>query len=113
MPTIDELHAKDQEHAEAIAELRARVNGTEADIARHDIMIDKLNETVGVLREAVARVATKDDILKLSENIDTKFTEQLRDAHNSIPAKIGVLLTGGSVLIMVATLFVSLVRHHG
>jgi chromosome segregation ATPase len=109
MPTTDELHAADQEHAVAIAELRARIEGHDESIDRHEVNISKLNETVGVLREAVAKVATKDDILGLSRNIDEKYNTQLRDAHNSIPTKIGLWLTAGSVLVAVIALFL----HHG
>lgn len=99
------------EQVKALAELRARIDGHDEDIARHDSMISKLNEAVTVLREAVAKVATKDDILKLSQNIDDKFSTQLRDAHNSIPAKLGVILTGGSVLVALITLILSFARH--
>lgn len=99
------------EQVKALAELRARIDGHDSDIARHDSMISKLNEAVTVLREAVAKVATKDDILKLSQNIDDKFSTQLRDAHNSIPAKLGVILTGGSVLVALITLILSFARH--
>lgn len=111
MPTLEELQAADMEHAQAIAALKARIDGHDGDIARHDSMILKLNETVAVLREAVAKVATKDDILKLSQNIDDKFSTQLRDAHNSIPARLGVILTAGSVLVAFATLILSFARH--
>lgn len=109
MPTTEELDIADKEHARAIAELRERVRGHTEDIERHETNISKLNETVGVLREAVAKVATKDDILGLSRNIDEKYNTQLRDAHNSIPTKIGLWLTAGSVLVAVIALFL----HHG
>jgi hypothetical protein len=112
MTTMDELQAADRHHAEAIAELRARLNGHDEDIARHELMIGKLNETVTVMREAIAKVATKDDVMRLSDNIDEKFNKQLSDAHNSIPAKIGILLSAGSVLVMVIGLILSVV-HHG
>jgi phage shock protein A len=94
----------------AIVELRERVRAHDEDIARHDQHLAKLDETVAELRTAIAIVATKDDILHLSRNIDEKFNKQLTDAHNSIPGKIGLFLTGGSVLIAVITLFLA---HHG
>lgn len=113
MTTImDELQAADRKHAEAIAEIRARLNNHDEDIARHELMIGKLNETVAVIREAVAKVATKDDVMSLSRNIDEKFNNQLAAANNSIPAKLGLWLTGGSVLVMVIGLLVSII-HHG
>lgn len=100
------------QHMVAIAELRERVRGHDEDIARHDQHLAKLDETVAELRTAIAGVATKDDILKLSQNIDQKFNRQLTDAHNSIPAKIGLWITGGSVLVAVVGLLLSL-AHHG
>jgi ParB-like chromosome segregation protein Spo0J len=112
MTTMDELQAADRHHAEAIAELRARLNGHDEDIARHEFMIGKLNETMAVMREAVAKVATKDDVMSLSRNIDEKFNKQLSDAHNSIPGKIGLWLTGGSLVMMGIGLLMTLV-HHG
>lgn len=111
MTTMDELQAADRQHAEAIAELRARLNSHDEDIARHENMINKLNETVAVIREAVAKVATKDDVLALSRNIDDKFNKQLADAHNSIPAKIGLWITGGSVLLTAIIAVLSAVKH--
>jgi phage shock protein A len=96
------------QHMTAIVELRERVRAHDEDIARHDQHLAKLDETVSELRAAIATVATKDDIMKLSRNIDDKFSAQLRDAHNSIPAKIGLWLTGGSVLVAVIAMFM---RH--
>lgn len=92
----------------AIAQLQERVRAHDEDIARHDQHLIKLDETVSELRSAIAAVATKDDILRLSQNIDTKFNTQLRDAHNSIPTKIGLVLTAGSVLVAIIALFM---RH--
>lgn len=102
---IEELQAADRTRAEAISELRARVKGHDADIQRHDTMIAKLNETVGVLREAVAGLATKDDILKLSQNIDNKFNVQLAQANASIPAKVGIFISAASVVVMLISLY--------
>jgi hypothetical protein len=95
----------------AIAELRERVEGHAEAIEKLDSRVTRHDEIIANLREAVAKVATKDDILKLSQNIDDKYSSQLRDAHNSIPAKFGLILTGGSVLIALITLVVSFARH--
>lgn len=97
------------QHMTAIVELRERVRAHDEDIARHDQHLAKLDETVVELRMAIVTVATKDDIAKLSRNIDEKFNQQLKDAHNSIPTKIGLLLTAGSVLVAIIALFL----HHG
>lgn len=113
MPTPEELHQlkqADLEHAAAISELRANVKANTADIARHDQHLGKLDETVAVLRESYGRVASKDDIMALSKNIDDKFTTQMRDAHNSIPSKIGLVLTLGSLVIALIGLYLG---HHG
>lgn len=92
----------------AIVELRERVRAHDEDIARHDQHLAKLDETVVELRMAIATVATKDDIVRLSRNIDEKFNQQLKDAHNSIPTKVGLWLTAGSVLVAIIALFI---RH--
>lgn len=88
------------------------MDGTEQRLTRTEQAAERMSEAITVLREAVAKVATKDDILKLSQNIDDKFSTQLRDAHNSIPARFGVILTAGSVLVAFATLILSF-AHHG
>jgi predicted nucleic acid-binding Zn-ribbon protein len=110
MPTNDELHKADQMQAQAIAELRMRVNGHDDDIARHEKHIAKLDEAVTVLREGMARVATKDDISGLRRDLDERHAKQLTQAQDSIPGKIGLLLTGGSLVVMLITLFLN---HHG
>lgn len=112
MPTMEQLEAADRQHAADIAALRARVAGHGEVLERHETMLGKLNETVVVLREAVAKVATKDDILRLSQNIDNKFSTQMAQAQASIPAKIGVVLTGGSVVIALVALVASLASHY-
>jgi hypothetical protein len=96
------------QHMTAIVELRERVRAHDEDIARHDQHLAKLDETVVELRMAIATVATKDDIIGLSRNIDEKFNQQLKDAHNSIPTKVGLWLTAGSVLVAIIALFI---RH--
>lgn len=91
-----------------IAELRTRVEGHDDAIGKLETRVGKHDEIIAELRTAIASVATKDDILSLSRNIDEKFNRQLRDAHNSIPAWIGLMLTAGSVIVAVITL-----AHHG
>ena len=110
MTTMDELQAADRKHEAAIAELRARLNSHDEDLARHESMIEKLNEAVTLIRETCAKVATKDDVMKLSQNIDEKFNRQLSDAHNSIPAKVGLWITGGSVL-LTAIIAILSIKH--
>ena len=106
MPTTDELHAADQEHAVAIAELKAKIGAQEDAIARHDLHLFKLDEIVSSLRETVARVATKDDIVDLRKDIGQKFDRQLTDAQNAIPGKYAALFAGLGVVIAAIELFV-------
>lgn len=113
MPSTDDLHAADQKHAVAIAELRARIDGHDEAIERHERHIAKLDETVTVLREAYGKVATTADINGLRDDIANKFDSQLRDAQRSIPEKVAVVFSGGMFLIAIITLFVSLVHNHG
>lgn len=92
-----------------IAELRARADATDDAIEKLDSRVTRHDEIIATLREAVAKVATKDDIVLLRADISKTYAEQMRDAHNSIPTKIGLLLTAGSVLVAVIALFL----HHG
>ena len=94
----------------AIAELRERVKGHDDDIARHENHLRKLDETVSELRTAIAKVATKDDVAALRQDVTNTFYQQLRDANSSIPGKIGILLTGGSLVVMLVSRYL---RSHG
>lgn len=85
------------------------MDGTEQRLTRTEQATERMSEAITVLREAVAKVATKDDILKLSQNIDDKFNTQLRDAHNSIPTKIGLLIAAAALIAPIVSLFLS--RH--
>jgi predicted nucleic acid-binding Zn-ribbon protein len=106
----NDMQAAIAENRQAIAEVRARVDGHDEDIARHERHIAKLDEAVILLREGMARVATKDDISGLRRDLDERHATQLTQAQNSIPGKIGILLTGGSLVVMLITLFLN---HHG
>lgn len=97
----------------AIVELRERVRAHDEDIARHDQHLAKLDETVAELRTAIATVATKDDILRLSQNIDGKFNGLLKDAQRSIPERVALLFAGGMFLIALVGLVVNLTHGHG
>jgi len=94
----------------AIAELRERLRGHDEDIARHEKHLHKLDETVSELRTAIAKVATKDDVAALRQDVTNTFYQQLRDANSSIPGKIGILITGGSLIIMIISLYL---KSHG
>jgi hypothetical protein len=97
------------QHMADIVQIRERLRAHDEDIARHDQHLAKLDETVAELRTAIATVATKDDIYQLSRNIDEKFSGQLKEAQASLPGKIGLLLTAGSILVAL----ISLYAHHG
>ncbi|CAM2142728.1 DUF883 family protein [Pararobbsia alpina] len=105
MPTTDELHAADQEHAVAIAELKAKIEGHEEAIERHDRHLFKLDEIVSTLRESVAKVATKDDIVELRKDIGEKFDKQLTDAQNAVPGKFAAIFAGGGLVIAAIEMF--------
>lgn len=94
MPTLDDLHAADIEHVAAIAAINARLEGHSAMLARHDAHLIKLDETIASMREAMGRVATKDDIVDLRKDINTMFTTQMTNAHNSVPTKVAVAISG-------------------
>lgn len=93
-----------------IAELRARQDATDDAIEKLDARVTRHDEIIGSLREAVAKVATKDDIAELRKDINDTYATQMRDAHNSIPAKIGLLIAAAGVVVPIIALFIS---HHG
>ena len=93
-----------------IAELRARADATDDAIEKLDARVTRHDEIIASLREAVAKVATKDDIADLRKDINETYATQMRDAHNSIPAKIGLLIAAAGVLVPIAALFIA---HHG
>lgn len=111
MPTIEELHDADKQHAAAIAELRGKIDTNTQAIARHQEHLLRLDEVTMAMRESIARVATKDDVNELRNDINKQFVTQLTAAHNSIPSKFAAIFAGGMFVIAVVTLFVSLVKH--
>lgn len=94
----------------AIAELRERVNGHNDAIEKLETRVTRHDEIIGELREAVAKVATKDDVAALRKDISETFYSNLKEAHSSIPGRIGLLIAAGSLVVTVVALFVS---HHG
>lgn len=93
----------------AIAELRARQDATDNAIERLDERVTRHDEIISSLREAVAKVATKDDISELRKDINDTYATQMRDAHNSIPTKIGLLISAAALIAPIVALFV--MRH--
>ncbi|HJQ13092.1 MAG TPA: hypothetical protein VJ840_18815 [Gemmatimonadaceae bacterium] len=110
MATNEELTAAVQDHSEKIAALEARMDSSEARQSRIEDVQERMGEAIVMLREAVAKVATKDDILKLSQQVDQRFGEQLTQAHNQMPAKLSVGLTVFMALIAFASLLLSHVK---
>lgn len=94
MPTLDDLHAADIEHMAAIAAIHARLDGHSTMLARHDAHLMKLDETIASMREAMGRVATKDDIVDLRKDINGMFVTQMNNAHNSMPTRVAVMISG-------------------
>ncbi|WP_157639439.1 hypothetical protein [Burkholderia ubonensis] len=96
----------------AIAELRARQDATDDAVERLDARVTRHDEIIAGLREAVAKVATKDDIAELRKDINDTYATQMRDAHNSIPTKIGLLIAAAGLVVPIIALIVT-VTHHG
>jgi predicted nucleic acid-binding Zn-ribbon protein len=99
MPTNDELHAADLEQARAIAALEARATGHDNMLAQHTLHLHRHDEQIAAIRETLGGLATKGDILDLRRDISTFNEQQMRDAHNSIPAKFGMICAGGMFLL--------------
>ncbi|MEM5294254.1 hypothetical protein VSR82_07910 [Burkholderia sp. JPY481] len=98
------------DQAMLIAELRARQDAADGAIEKLDARVTRHDEIIGELREAVAKVATKDDVAALRKDINETFYQQLKEAHSSIPAKIGLLIAAAALIAPIVALFVS---HHG
>ena len=75
------------------AVLENRVDTHDTILGQHASAISKLNEAITVVRESLARVATKDDILALTRIINEQHTQELRDAHNGVPAKVMMVMS--------------------
>lgn len=103
--TLEELDQRGHEHGEAIADLRARMVKTEEVLSVFGENFRHINEAIASLREGVARVATKDDIIALRDDMNKNHTQQLRDAHNSTPTKITVFF--GFCMLIVAVISVT------
>jgi hypothetical protein len=95
------MQAAIQEHAEKIARVEARVDAHEARHeqhdevhARHERHLSKLDDAIGILRETMGRVATRDDIADLRKDVSDRFDARARDAHNSIPVKLAAWFGG-------------------
>lgn len=94
----------------AISELKARLSSHDDTLERHERHLAKLDETVIMLREGLMTVAKKDDIADLRKDINEQVQRNMRDAHNSIPARFAAVCGAGMFLIALVTLFLN-VRH--
>jgi predicted nucleic acid-binding Zn-ribbon protein len=108
---MDHIQAAIRENAEAIAEVRARVDAHDEDIARHERHISKLDDAIGILRETMGRVATKEDIGDLRRDVSDRFDQRARDAHNSIPTKLAAWF--GGLMALIAFVDFALGHWHG
>ena len=86
------------------------MDSTESRQSRIEDVQERMGEAITMLREAVAKVATKDDIMALSQQVDKRFGEQLTQAHNQMPAKLSVGLTAFMALIAFASLLLAHIK---
>lgn len=118
MPTLDELHEADRRHAEAlsehdaaISELRATVKGQGEDIARHDTHLSKLDETCTLLREKFGTLATRADMDRLTDAVNTRHNEQMLRAQESTPRAVSMFM-GAVTLICTVVATAAIFWHH-
>ena len=97
-------------HATAIAEIQERARSHDDDIRRLESIAERHDEIIGTLRAVTGSLATKDDILNLRTDINSQHAQSLRDAHNSIPGKIGIVVSVGLFLIALVGLVINM--HH-
>ncbi|PYE21326.1 hypothetical protein C7410_115169 [Paraburkholderia silvatlantica] len=93
----------------AIAELKVRQDAASEAIEKLDQRVTRHDEIISELRTAIAQVATKEDVAALRSDINTAFYQQLKDAHNSIPAKIGLLIAAAGVVVPIVAMVIA---HH-
>lgn len=75
-------------------------------VGRLEDITVRMGEAITMLREAVAKVATKDDIVVLTAKMDEKFGQQLTQAHNSVPVKVSIAISAVIMLISLAALLI-------
>lgn len=95
------------DQAMAIAELRARQDATDDAIEKLDARMTRQDEIIAGLREAVAKVATKEDVAALRDDINIAHTRQMSDAINAIPGKWAAIFAGILALAEIIKLFAS------
>lgn len=88
-----------------IAELRARADATDDAIEKLDARVTRHDEIIASLREAVAKVATKEDVAALRDDITKTHSKQMSDAINSIPGKWAAIFAGILALAEIIKLF--------
>lgn len=91
----------------AIAELRARADATDDAIEKLDERVTRHDEIIAGLREAVAKVATKEDVSALRDDINKSHAQQMSDAINAIPGKWAAVFAGILALAEIIKLFAS------
>lgn len=80
----EEIHGR-------VKALEGRADRTDERLDRHQTIIDRLQADMAEIKGALAKVATKEDVLVV-----------LRDAVNAFPGRYTVILVGISVAIAVA-----------
>lgn len=99
MPTIDELHAADKRHAAALAALEARVSGHDTMLSEIRAHMSKQDEAIGQIRETLGGLATKGDILNLSQQITAFNQQQLIAAQHSLSPKMAAWAGVGTLIL--------------
>lgn len=110
MVTNKELNVVAQEHEGRIAALEARMDNSELRHSKIEDMQERMGEAITMLREAVAKVATKDDIVELTKQVNDKFGQQLTQAHNSVPVKLSIAIS--AIMALIALLGLILPHVH-
>lgn len=92
-----------------IAELRARADATDDAIEKLDARVTRHDEIIASLREAVAKVATKEDVAGLRDDINKTHSKQMSEALHAIPGKWAAIFGG----LLAAAEIIKLFSHHG
>lgn len=103
MPTTDELHALTMANTADIASLKSRIEHHASALDRHETQIGRQDEQITLMRETMAKMATKEDITNLRDDINKSHIKQLEAAADSVPKNFAMAVSASGFLLALVT----------
>lgn len=97
-----------------VGHLEIRMDTTEDRVANTEGIVDLLKKDVAEIKAMLPRLATKDDIHKITEKIDRDINGLLRDALSSVPGRQAALwaaVSGVGVAVGTIITIFHLIQH--